>query len=118
MIRRALLHLALALSLLLSGLTSVVAETRMAAAGGYCGTGAPELLLDASGLPLLDGSGAAIAAPDCLACHLTVAFLSPTPPFATAPSHLLRPAKPAVTPGLSPRVVHLGAQARAPPRAA
>ncbi|GAB5448210.1 DUF2946 family protein [Gymnodinialimonas sp.] len=115
MIRRALLHMLLALALVLSGLTAVVAETRMAAAGGYCGTGAPDLLLDASGLPLLDADGQAIAAPECPACLLAFAALAPTPPAATTPLLLIRQADPLTPAPLPLPVVLLSAQARAPP---
>ncbi|MBY4893218.1 hypothetical protein KUL25_10620 [Rhodobacteraceae bacterium N5(2021)] len=118
MIRRALLHMLLALSLVLSGLTSVVAETRMAAAGGYCGIGTPQLLLDAAGLPLLDADGTAVMAPDCPACHLTLAILAPTPPNAETPLLVLQQAAPLSPVSLTPRVALLAAQARAPPHTA
>lgn len=118
MIRRALLHLLLALSLVLSGLTAVVAETRMAAAGGYCGTDTPQLLLDASGLPLLDGTGTAISAAECPSCYLALAVLTPTPPGASWRAIQLRAAAPYFPSILSPLSVHWGTQARAPPRTA
>lgn len=118
MIRRVLLHMLLALALVLSSLTAVVAETRMAISGGYCGLSAPALLLDASGLPILDDDGAAIAAPDCPACHLTFAALSALPPQAIAPRHLLPTAEPSARPLPPLSVVRLSGHARAPPRLA
>ncbi|WP_341864066.1 hypothetical protein [Gymnodinialimonas sp. 57CJ19] len=118
MIRRVLLHTLLALALVLSGLTAVVAQTRMAISGGYCGLSAPSLLLDASGLPILDDDGAAIAAPDCPACHLTVAALSAQPPQAIAPTDLLPTAALSARPLPPLSVVWLNGHARAPPRLA
>lgn len=117
MIRRASLPLLLALSLLLGGVASVVAQTRMVAAGGYCGTDAPRLLLDAAGLPLLTDDGTALAAPECPACHVAVALLAPAPPRAGAPRLLSRTAVAPQAARLSPRVVRLDALARAPPPA-
>ncbi len=73
---RLLIPLLLAASLVLSSLGAVVAQTRMAAAGGYCGTDAPQIVLDVRGLPILDADGAAIAAPDCPACTLVFALTS------------------------------------------
>ncbi len=107
--------LLLALCFVLTGLAGVVAQARMAAAGGYCGTGAPQILLDQAGLPVLDAGGAAIAAPDCPVCHLPVAL---TGPDTTAPVHphslIAARFAPTARP-LSPPPVRLAAQARAPP---
>lgn len=64
----------LALCLVLTSLSGVVAQTRMATTGAYCGTGAPQILLDASGLPVLDTDGAAIEAPECPLCTLAIAI--------------------------------------------
>lgn len=118
MIRRASLHTFLAVCLVLSSLTAVVAQTRMVAADGYCGTNAPQLLLDASGLPHLDVEGKAVAAPDCPTCQLTLALNLDTLRTTNALPvllHIVEPLRPH-TPTLL--VVHLGGQARAPPNAA
>lgn len=118
MIRRLLLHSLLALALVLSSLTAVVAQTRMAAAGDYCGTDTPQLLLDAAGLPLLDGTGNAIAAPDCPTCHLALAALTPArsgAPYCAVAFDLDVPVFP---PSLISLSILWDAQARAPPRAA
>lgn len=118
MIRRASLHTFLAVCLVLSSLTAVVAQTRMAAADGYCGTNAPQLLLDASGLPHLDADGHAVAAPDCPTCQLALAASFPTPHTANASPVLLHVVEPLRPNAPSPLNVHLGGQARAPPNAA
>ena len=118
MIRRALLHTLLAIALVLSSLTAVVAETRMAAAGGYCGTDTPQLLLDAAGLPLLDGTGTAITAPDCPTCHLALTALTPTATYGLERIVAFHPATPVFPPSLASLAVHWDAQARAPPRTA
>ena len=60
-----------ALALVLTSIGGVVAQTRMAAAGSFCGFDQPAILIDASGLPVLDGNGQTIAAVDCVICHLT-----------------------------------------------
>ena len=115
MIRRAVTSSLLALLLVLSSLAAVMAETRMAAAGGYCGLGQPSILLDATGLPLLDADGAAIAAPDCPVCHLATAP-GPDSVDVTAPVRdlgILLGTTP--VPSLSPRLFRLGGKGRAPP---
>lgn len=117
MIRRALISVPLALCLVLTSIAAVVAETRMAAAGGYCGTGAPQILLDQVGLPLLDGDGAAIAAPECSVCHLAFALSgAPAPSFRAA--SLMSPATSVATPNLIPLSQDKNHHARAPPRLA
>lgn len=111
---RVLVPIVLAISLVLSSLGAVVAQTRMATAGGYCGTGAPQIVLDALGLPILDADGAAIAAPDCPACTLTLAPASAPRPITFGTT--LRPV--AVAPQPSPFLLETAPrthQARAPP---
>lgn len=117
MIRRVLTSTFLALCLALTSLAAVVAETRMAAAGGYCGTGSPEILLDHAGLPLLDGEGAAIAAPDCPVCHLAYT-VAPSAPNAARTAHLVPGPLPAASPALIPLSHGSLQHARAPPRRA
>ncbi len=107
----------LALCLVLTSIAGVVAETRMAVAGGYCGTGAPQILLDQAGLPLLDGDGAAIAAPDCSICHLSLALTSPPAPIFRAAS-LISTATAVAAPSFIPLSQDSNHHARAPPRLA
>lgn len=117
MIRRILPSGLLALCLVLTSLAAVVAETRMAAAGGFCGSGSPRILLDDAGLPILDAQGEAIDTPDCGLCHLafTEGTSTPVPSLDSvlipAPIHVA-----ATSPApLSPRLIR---HARAPPRPA
>lgn len=113
-----MIRVLLILCLVFTSLGSVVAQTRMAAAGGYCGTGAPQILLDAAGLPLLDANGTAIAVADCPACCLVHALSAPTPGAAAYAVRLLpvsiasRP-----TPHVLDRLQRTQ-QARAPPAVA
>lgn len=118
MIRRTLISGLLTVCLVLTSLAAVVAETRMAAAGDFCGNGQPAILLDATGLPLLDTDGAAITAPDCPACHLALALSDPAKHGPVAPTILLGTAEPSRPTSISPLVVQLGGHARAPPRLA
>ncbi|MEJ6393977.1 hypothetical protein V8J82_11960 [Gymnodinialimonas sp. 2305UL16-5] len=115
MIRRLIPIAFLAIVLVVTSLAATIAQTRMVAAGVFCGPGSTAILLDATGLPILDAEGQAIAAPDCLACHLH-GVAAPAPmPFLQPPaslgaalpvSHVLNQTHPMVT---------LGGQARAPP---
>ncbi len=116
MIRRALLSTLLALSLVLTSTAAVVADTRMAAAGGFCGAAAPDILLDTVGLPQLDGDGQAVAGLDCPICHLSVAGFIPTGPSTTPLRDLGHRIAVTAPPSLSPLDVRLNTQARAPPR--
>ncbi|HID68384.1 MAG TPA: hypothetical protein EYP31_09060 [Roseibacterium sp.] len=100
---------------MLTSLAAVMAETRMAAAGSFCGTGQPAILLDAAGLPLLDPDGVAIAAPDCPACHLSFALPPCAPSSLAVHTPFLGLAGSALPESLSPIVVRLGGFARAPP---
>lgn len=118
MIRRVLISALVALCLVLTSLAAVVAETRMAAAGGYCGSDAPQILLNASGLPELDQNGQAIAALECPVCHLSVAMIASVQPQLSVQRILLGAAEPTPKTSLFPLVVQLGGQARAPPRTA
>ena len=117
MIRRVLSSSLLALCLVLTSLAAVVAETRWAAAGEYCGTGAPRILLDHAGLPLLDADGAAISAPDCTVCHLAFALATPsvTPAQITVSFAV---AAPLSVPTAIPQSHGSDRHARAPPRLA
>ena len=117
MIRRVLSSALLALCLVLTSVAAVVAETRMAAAGEYCGTGAPQILLDRAGLPLLDADGAAIVAPECSVCHLAFALATPSVPPAqiTVPFDV---AAQIVALDLVPHSHGSDRHARAPPRLA
>ncbi len=106
-----------ALCLVLTSLAAVVAETRMAAAGGYCGTGAPQILLDQAGLPILDADGRAVSSAECPVCHLALGFSPSAPPLDPVATVLradlpVPPALPAVSSFRSDR------HARAPPLAA
>lgn len=116
MIRRLLASGLLSLCLVLTGLAATLAEARMAAAGGYCGSGHPEILLDRVGLPLFDGAGHAIAAPDCPLCALAAGLPVADPPFAPAPRRLVHRsptlAAPPFLPGTAARTCR---HARAPP---
>ncbi|MBF9045352.1 hypothetical protein HKCCE4037_18595 [Rhodobacterales bacterium HKCCE4037] len=117
MIRRILPSGLLALCLVLTSLAAVVAETRMAAAGGFCGTGSPRILLDDAGLPILDAEGEAIASQDCGLCHLAIAEGAPAP--TATRGFLLIPAPILVAaPLLSPLSPGLLRHARAPPHMA
>jgi hypothetical protein len=118
MIRRAFLPVLLALALVLGSLTAVVAQTRMAMAGGYCGIGTPELLLDSAGVPLLDGEGEAITAPECPACHLSLAATASPRPLVLPFRAPFRAAEPVSAPPRGPFRMLQGGHARAPPRAA
>ena len=118
MIRRALCHMLLALALVLGNLTAVVAEARMAASGDYCGTGAPQVLLDAAGIPLLDANGTAIAAPECPACTISLAALAPARPSLMVRRVPLSQVQPISPPSLTWSQIHWDSQARAPPRRA
>ncbi|MEJ6389657.1 DUF2946 family protein [Gymnodinialimonas ulvae] len=117
MIRRVLPSGLLALCLALTSLAAIVAETRMAAAGGYCGTGAPQILLDDAGLPVLDGAGDAVALADCPVCHLAFALSHPAPHSAPDIA-LLRESAPANAPLSVSVLLRLDHHARAPPRPA
>ncbi|WP_224815858.1 hypothetical protein [Hasllibacter sp. MH4015] len=117
MMMRLLLTGFLAACLTLTGLSAVVAQTRMAASGGYCGTDAPQILLDAAGLPVLDAGGETITAPDCPLCHLPVVLSAPGTAPSAPPETLIGAAPAPATTDLAPRAVRLTAQARAPPRA-
>lgn len=116
MMLRRLLPLLLAIGLVTASLTGVVAQTRMAAAGGFCANGTPEVLLDQMGLPLLDADGNAIAAPDCPACHVASGLMT-APVAGATPPLLLRPAQAPPLPSLPLFAAQTGAQARAPPNA-
>ncbi|QXT40705.1 DUF2946 family protein [Gymnodinialimonas ceratoperidinii] len=116
MIRRALIPTFIVFALVLTSLAAVVAQTRMAVAGGYCGTGAPILLLDRAGVPILDDAGEAVAAPECPACHLVLAA-TPPPRAGVQPIRAtLRPAQPFTAHPLTALHVFQGGHARAPPR--
>jgi hypothetical protein len=114
MLNRAALPCLLAIALVLTGLAAVVGQTRMAAAGGYCGPGQTQLLLDAAGLPILDASGEAVSAPDCPACHLTVA-LGALPPEAPLLDSRASDVTVTAVPTLSPVLPLIGGKGRAPP---
>ncbi|MEX3014332.1 hypothetical protein [Gymnodinialimonas hymeniacidonis] len=106
----------LALCLVLTSLAAVVAETRMAAAGGYCGTGAPQILLDSAGLPILDADGTAITPVECEICHLAMSLGPQSPATDPALSILQAASLPAPSP---PPILslRLDSHARAPPHA-
>ncbi len=115
MIRRALLSTLLALSLVLTGTAAVVAETRMAAAGGFCGAATPDILLDAAGLPQLDGDGQAVAGFDCPICTLSAALDGSASAAPTAPHRLVFNAPAGPLPTLSALETRIDRSARAPP---
>jgi hypothetical protein len=117
MIRRVLSSGLLALCLALTSLAAVVAETRMAAAGGYCGTGTAQILLDDAGLPVLDATGDAVAMAECPICHLAFALTHAAPPPSPEIDLLTVPA-PAPSPHSVSLQLRLEQQARAPPRPA
>ena len=115
---RLCLALALALSLVLTGIGGLVAQTRMLAAGEICGTGGARVLLDAAGLPMLDSAGEPIRAVDCLACHLQTP--ADVPGLAT-PAHPMRVTAALAAQGTAQAplpAAPLPFQARAPPRSA
>ncbi len=117
MLKRFTIGPLLSLCLVLTSLAAVMAETRMAAAGGYCGAAAPQLLLDSAGLPILDADGEAVTAPDCPICHLSLALADTI--SQTAPTSTTLSASPLVMPAPSaPFSLRLDTHARAPPRPA
>jgi hypothetical protein len=111
---RALIPSLLSLCLVLTSLGATVAQTRMAAAGGYCGTGAPQILLDPAGMPILDAEGSGVAAPECPACHLTLA-VGATAPNSLLPSDVLRSPDTLITQTLLFDAAQTLHRARAPP---
>ena len=116
MIGRALLSCLLALSLLSTGLAATLAEARMLVAGDFCGQGpSGGYLVDHAGLPVLDGAGDPVAAPDCPLCTLASALALAAAPGAIRPGPVARRRAP-----LARRVPAAGARisrarARAPP---
>jgi hypothetical protein len=115
MLRRVLISALLALCLVLTGLGTVVAQTRMAMADGYCGADSLRIVLDAAGLPLLDGDGAAIEAPDCPACTIQSAAMPDLAPDLHAPATRIAIVPPAGLRHLHPRQPQQGGAPRGPP---